>query len=1177
MSRPAVTSTSKNGQEKSAGALSSFLYSNLEILRPVKQAAYDSDLAIETRRRGCTQGTRAQVLAGLDHWLGDPASPPVCWLTGMSGTGKTTIAYTFCEMAEKDNLLAGSFFCTRTSAECRSLSRIIPTIAYQLAGYSTPYRAVLSKGLGSTIDPSSKHVLAQFAQLLKQPLQEVQDSIPKQLLVVIDGLDECEDRSGVGRILDTLFEYAPQIPLKFLIASQSNAEIHVKMTFHQQSREMMQLDEIEKSVMQADIELYLSEALEFLLNSPVEMEQLVQRSGIFFIYAATIVYYIASGKRSIDPHKRLRSILSPASDAATWYSPVDELYSRILKSALEEGEPNDILMVLHVVLLAQEPINIAMIAVLAGIDDPRRVSSALRRLGSVLHRPGTTSVVSTIHASFPEFMFEIERSGPFFCNVDELNYALADKCFSIMKEQLCFNICDLKTSFVLDNQIEDLPARVNNTVSFSLTYACRYWANYLGSSNSRRSEGLESMLAEFLCNQLLFWMEVLNLREVMIEGAEGLQRAEQWLKRVSCKSAKLGKFVEDAHDFVAGFAANPVSLSTPHIYTSSLPFCPRSSLVYQNYWKRVHGVLELNGSLMEHREVIALATWALSSNVLSVAYSCSGDQIVVGCSDKTVRLLSAYDGAELVTPLQGHTEIVHSVAFSTDGQFVVSGSYDGTVRVWNTTIGIPICAAPPQKLDGKICHVTSVSFSPDGRRVVSGSVAGTIRLLNALDGTPLPGPLEGHNDWIRCVTFSPDGTLIASASDDHTIRLWHSYSGFPASSTLEGHTHWVMSVAFSPDGTRLASGSRDHTIRVWNIQDGSLASQSIEGHTGTVYSVVISSDGTRVASGSGDGTIRVWNIDDGTLAAGPFRLIDHTGSAVLVTSVAFSPDGTRVISSAHNRAVHVWDLRYGSDTLASPPSMSHKTVPTISSLGFSPDSTHVLSSSPDSTIRLWNTRNGLSITGTGKGLLPSSSTSPFSPMYSSNGLYLACSFEGGVLHIMSMATGAIIARLTGAENRPLSAFRFSQDSSCIITGGSDGLIRVQNLRTRQILACSFIGHTGAVSSITQSLDSSLLASYSDEDKTIRIWDMLAPRLDLGNQSSSAPNPAVGSIHENSWHVVKNGWAVNNNDEILFWLPNDIAPVWRSPNASLIITENGTLQIPRQKLIIGSMWSKCYIP
>ncbi|KAH7339068.1 WD40-repeat-containing domain protein [Rhizoctonia solani] len=1147
---------------------------DLESLNPAKQAVYDSDLAIGINRRSCTQGTRVGVFTQLNGWLSNSASPPICWMSGMAGTGKTTIAYTFCERANKRKLLGASFFFTRSSADCRRMTRVVPTIAYQLAQFSTRYRSALSKALGQNADIGSKHVLTQFEVLLKEPLQDMKDAIADHLLVVIDGLEECEDRNGVGRIIDTLCQCAEGVPLKFLITSRPDPEIYAKLSLHRQLREVVHLDEIEESVVQTDIELYLKEELEFLFLGSFEMEQLVQRSGIFFIYAATLVRYIASGKRNVDPRKRLYAILEVAPDATQWRSPVDALYTVVMKTALEAGKPEDIWNVLRTVLLAHEPVNITTIVALAGIDDPQRVSSALSLLGSVLNPPGVTGLVSTLHASFPDYIFDNKRSGPYFCDLGEVNHGMAQRCFSIMTKQLCFNICDLETSFIPDTQIKDVQARINNMIPSSLAYACRYWANYVGFSH--KSDDLLATLDEFLSDRLLFWIEVLNLRREMIMGVEGLLKTKDWLNKIGHGSSNSMILVEDARNFVTGFAASPASLSTPHIYISSLTFCPRSSTVHSNYWKRTRGVLVLNGSLMEQREAAALATWSLSSNILSIACAASGDRVAVGCFDRTVRILDSFDGAELVAPLRGHTEIPHSVAFSPDGQLVASGSYDGTIRIWNADNGTPICVALSHELEGHICYVNSVSFSPDSRRIASGSAAGAVRVWDINDGSLLLGPMEGHDDWIRAVAFSPDGALIASGSDDKTVRLWHSNKGTPASSPFVGHTHWVMSIAFSPDSTRIASGSRDHTVRVWNTSDGSLVSSPFEGHTGPVYSVVISPDGTRVASGSSDGTIRVWNIYDGTLCTKPFKLIDYTGSVLLITSVAFSSDGTRVISSSYNRAIHIWDVRYGDDMPSSPSSFSPITIPTITSLAFSPDGTRVLSSSLDNLIRLWHTRDGTFTIGPDQGQLPSSSISPFSPTYSPDGSYFAGAFENGVLCIMSAATGSVVLGLAGVDNHPPSAYRFSPSSKAVIAGYRNGTVRVWDLKTGQTTGCSFIGHTGGVTAIAKSLDCSLLASYSGKDKTLRVWDMLSPILDIDDRASSSPHSASDPNDKNEWHVTKDGWVVSTNGNLLFWLPADIAPIWRSPYASLIVTEYGTLQILKQKLIVGAQWPKIFI-
>ena len=55
-------------------------------------------------------------------------------------------------------------------------------------------------------------------------------------------------------------------------------------------------------------------------------------------------------------------------------------------------------------------------------------------------------------------------------------------------------------------------------------------------------------------------------------------------------------------------------------------------------------------------------------------------RMVVGCTDKTVRLLGP--GGNTIATATGHTDWVYAVAASPDGLRLASGSGDGTVKIW---------------------------------------------------------------------------------------------------------------------------------------------------------------------------------------------------------------------------------------------------------------------------------------------------------------------------------------------------------------------------------------------------------------------------------------------------------------------------------------------------------------
>jgi len=68
-------------------------------------------------------------------------------------------------------------------------------------------------------------------------------------------------------------------------------------------------------------------------------------------------------------------------------------------------------------------------------------------------------------------------------------------------------------------------------------------------------------------------------------------------------------------------------------------------------------------------------TIEVGSDVLSIALSNNGMQIVSGSRDKSVRVWDASSGIELKV-LNGHTNWVTSVAISNNSAQIVSGSHD---------------------------------------------------------------------------------------------------------------------------------------------------------------------------------------------------------------------------------------------------------------------------------------------------------------------------------------------------------------------------------------------------------------------------------------------------------------------------------------------------------------------
>ncbi|QRV78278.1 L-sorbose 1-dehydrogenase [Ceratobasidium sp. AG-Ba] len=367
-------------------------------------AKYRSTESSSLGRDPCLPNTRLSVLNDLYNWAENNGGRKIYWLNGMAGTGKTTIAFSFCQHLEKTQQLAASFFCSRQLPECRNVNRIIPTIAYQLSLFSRPFRYVISRILERDLDVHNQSLSDQFKQLIAEPLNEIRDTLPGNVIVVIDALDECDSNESVDQILGVLLSNTHGLPLKFFLASRPDAKILDRMRAQEDERipTELRLHELEHSIVQDDIRIYLSAKLHSRIKIPVKsFETIVQRSGVLFIYAATAVRYISSDNFSRSS-KRLAEVLS-MSDATSRASTreLDALYGTILGAAfnepsLAESDQDEMKLVMHTVLCALEPLSVNVITGLLGLEDHTLVHAALRPLYSVLKISGDAQTITTL-------------------------------------------------------------------------------------------------------------------------------------------------------------------------------------------------------------------------------------------------------------------------------------------------------------------------------------------------------------------------------------------------------------------------------------------------------------------------------------------------------------------------------------------------------------------------------------------------------------------------------------------------------------------------------------------------------------------------------------------------------------------------------------------------------------
>jgi WD40 repeat protein len=597
-----------------------------------------------------------------------------------------------------------------------------------------------------------------------------------------------------------------------------------------------------------------------------------------------------------------------------------------------------------------------------------------------------------------------------------------------------------------------------------------------------------------------------------------------------------------------------------------------------------------------------------TDQVLCAVFSPDGKHIISGSRDMTIRLWYIQPGAVIsAPPLYGHTGAVESVVFL--GRRVVSSSEDHKVRLWNLDTG----DSELLSFEGydKDSFISDAKVSPDGTRVIYATfectyhvqdvetgdpvcnpytgyssslspmafsagnkrlagtrsedyggyrMASTIKIVDPHSGRSISEKLLGHAKGISCMAFSPDDKFLVSGSWDYTARVWEVES-YINQVPLEDHS--IGSWGFSPTGNKIVSGL-GQSVRIWDAKTGDAISAPFEGHTSRIISAVLSLDEMLILSVSVDGTLRVWDTQTGNaglvsngsdsyiscatfspdrgsvamIANGALLIRDTKAGDVALNAkldvesrgsfmIVFSSDG-KFIASGHHTHITILDVETG-DIFAGPFSEGYS----IYSVAFSPDSKYVVSGSTSHCVRIWDVRSG-------------------------------ALHELPVLNYSDGVNCAV----------------FSPDGKRVVAGYKSKTIQVWDIETATTIVGPLIGHGSEVRHVAFSPDGRYVAS-SSSDQTIRMWDVAV------DYEGSASHPANagewpddtdlshdGFTDKSRW-LDHDGWIVNSQGELLFWVPTWIREkLWWPRNTAIIGTQYTKLNLGR--FVHGTSWQQCKV-
>ncbi|KIL64146.1 hypothetical protein M378DRAFT_78726, partial [Amanita muscaria Koide BX008] len=732
-------------------------------------AYYDSSLRKQAQQ--CMQDTRVTILSTIYEWVDSLDKPPIFWLHGPAGTGKSTIAHTVAEECRRRGRLGASFFFAHANAECSDPNLFFSTIAYQLSKFDPDLRQHIVDGVKAHPSPQDASIPTQLEEFILTPLRKLSNGPAREpIIVVVDAFDECSDTRKASEILQLLSAKIPSLPfrLKFFVTSRPEPEIRLILhpDIHRISRSFDLLRDVDASSTNEDIQRFLRFQLsmigkEYYLPSwPREMdvETLAQQSGGLFIFAHTAIELIRD-KDVMDPESQLAMLKNIGTNGTPAFN-LNALYSRILWKAMPETASTTVqervVTIIHAIVGLRAPLALCAIERLLGLDRGN-IRSALNQLRSILIVPDNDKeTVQVIHPSFARYIADEEACTEkrFVVGGRQLHSQLAKDCLKQMKTHLKQNICDFKDFTTVEAPITDEETLDLNsqTLSEELKYSCENFAAHVFFADRQDGELCE-MVAEWANQYLPYWLEVLALTKSFHNALPSLRLLSNFcgIASASHQSPQLLadaiRMVSESYDDIKRF---------PHqIYTSCLGFCPLDSPLFKQY------------------------------SQLSTIHVLSGER-------KNWRpLLHAFKDPD------GN---VDSLTFSPNGTILASRSSVGKIRLWDLETRESRMLA---------CHTlrrdTAFTFSPDSKYIAAD---GSVYRVTTGEEVLVPG---------ICSAFSPDGLYIALGCTDGTIRL-HDIQAPSLSSfgELFGHGGTVTTLAFSSDNKFLVSASSDDTIRVWN-------------------------------------------------------------------------------------------------------------------------------------------------------------------------------------------------------------------------------------------------------------------------------------------------------------------------------------------------------------------------
>lgn len=421
-----------------------------EQLRPVEDAGYTRGGQVAR----CDPGTRVTLIDTIKKWVDTKSrdAPSVCWLNGPAGYGKSALSQTIAELCAENSRLAASFFFLRGAGARSRIDRLIPTLAYHISVSIPTSKTVIEKVLDEEPFILSTSLTHQFQKLVIEPLLAASSgltaflSTTKANIIVIDALDECDDKFQMGEFITAIIAMAgKRFPLiRILLTSRVEEHIRRKFDHPRASTSIYRLELVDFDA-RPDIQAYFQKRFNNVYQqnfpimrglpqpwpSPSDLNLLLSKAGGSFMFATTLISWIEASEF---PDRDLKLVLQ--SDVVG----LDPLYKQVLS---EVSLTPSFHHILGTTMILVENQSITAISKLLGFQS-REIIHELLAVQSLLLIPGDDDQpILLFHTSLRDFLTSQARSESYYINPSIQHALLAIDCLQCLTNDVEQNFFDM--------------------------------------------------------------------------------------------------------------------------------------------------------------------------------------------------------------------------------------------------------------------------------------------------------------------------------------------------------------------------------------------------------------------------------------------------------------------------------------------------------------------------------------------------------------------------------------------------------------------------------------------------------------------------------------------------------------------------------------------------------------